>query len=395
MRVLTILSCTAALGCAAASGQAPKLPAPYQTPSASNAPRVIERPGGARLQLPEGFDIQPFAGGFERPRYMIYGPGGEILLSDAIKGGSVYALIDKNKDGRISDEEKTRLATGLDRPFGLALWKDYLYIAETTSVKRYKYDSKKLSLGAGEEVVPLKEAGSGHWTRTILFDRKGEKFYLAVGSQSNVSPGEPAIRASITRYNPDGSGREFVAEGTRNPIGLAWSPGTDTLWAAVQERDGLGDDLVPDYFTAVKPGGFYGWPYSYIGPHEEPRNKGLKPELVSRTIVPDVVLPAHAAVLDARFYTGKQFPAKYQGGAFLAYHGSWNRSQRIGYSVVFIPFQGGKPTGPPEDFLTGFMLDPAKKEVWGRPVGLLQMTDGSLLVSDDGGNQLWRIFYKK
>lgn len=395
MRVLTILSCTAALGCAAASGQAPKLPAPYQTPSASNAPRVIERPGGARLQLPEGFDIQPFAGGFERPRYMIYGPGGEILLSDAIKGGSVYALVDKNKDGRISDEEKTRLATGLDRPFGLALWKDYLYIAETTSVKRYKYDSKKLSLGAGEEVVPLKEAGSGHWTRTILFDRKGEKFYLAVGSQSNVSPGEPAIRASITRYNPDGSGREFVAEGTRNPIGLAWSPGTDTLWAAVQERDGLGDDLVPDYFTAVKPGGFYGWPYSYIGPHEEPRNKGLKPELVSRTIVPDVVLPAHAAVLDARFYTGKQFPAKYQGGAFLAYHGSWNRSQRIGYSVVFIPFQGGKPTGPPEDFLTGFMLDPAKKEVWGRPVGLLQMTDGSLLVSDDGGNQLWRIFYKK
>lgn len=395
MRVLTILSCTAALGCAAASGQAPKLPAPYQTPSASNAPRVIERPGGARLQLPEGFDIQPFAGGFERPRYMIYGPGGEILLSDAIKGGSVYALVDKNKDGRISDEEKTRLATGLDRPFGLALWKDYLYIAETTSVKRYKYDSKKLSLGAGEEVVPLKEAGSGHWTRTILFDRKGEKFYLAVGSQSNVSPGEPAIRASITRYNPDGSGREFVAEGTRNPIGLAWSPGTDTLWAAVQERDGLGDDLVPDYFTAVKPGGFYGWPYSYIGPHEEPRNKGLKPELVSRTIVPDVVLPAHAAVLDARFYTGKQFPANYQGGAFLAYHGSWNRSQRIGYSVVFIPFQGGKPTGPPEDFLTGFMLDPAKKEVWGRPVGLLQMTDGSLLVSDDGGNQLWRIFYKK
>ncbi len=395
MRVLTILSCTAALGCAAASGQAPKLPAPYQTPSASNAPRVIERPGGARLQLPAGFDIRPFAGGFERPRYMIYGPGGEILLSDAIKGGSVYALVDKNKDGRISDEEKTRLATGLDRPFGLALWKDYLYIAETTSVKRYKYDSKKLSLGAGEEVVPLKEAGSGHWTRTILFDRKGEKFYLAVGSQSNVSPGEPAIRASITRYNPDGSGREFVAEGTRNPIGLAWSPGTDTLWAAVQERDGLGDDLVPDYFTAVKPGGFYGWPYSYIGPHEEPRNKGLKPELVSRTIVPDVVLPAHAAVLDARFYTGKQFPAKYQGGAFLAYHGSWNRSQRIGYSVVFIPFQGGKPTGPPEDFLTGFMLDPAKKEVWGRPVGLLQMTDGSLLVSDDGGNQLWRIFYKK
>lgn len=395
MRVFTILSCAAALGSAAANGQAPKLPAPYHTPSASNAPRVIERPDGARLQVPAGFDIQPFASGFERPRYMIYGPSGEILLSDAVKGGSVYALADRNKDGRISDEEKTQLVTGLDRPFGLALWKDYLYIAETTSVKRYKYDSKKLSLGAGEEVVPLKEAGNGHWTRTILFDRKGEKFYLAVGSQSNVSPGEPEIRATITRYNPDGSGRELVAAGTRNPIGLAWYPGTDTLWAAVQERDGLGDDLVPDYFTAIQPGGFYGWPYSYIGPNEDPRNKGLKPELVARTIVPDVVLPAHAAVLDARFYTGKQFPAKYQGGAFLAFHGSWNRSRRLGYSVVFVPFQGGKPSGPPEDFLTGFMLDPSKKEVWGRPVGLLQMTDGSLLVSDDGGNLLWRISYKK
>lgn len=395
MRVITILSCAAALGCAAADGQAPKLPAPYHTPSASNAPRVIERPDGARLQVPAGFDIQPFASGFERPRYMIYGPSGEILLSDAVKGGSVYALVDRNRDSKISDEEKTQLATGLDRPFGLALWKDYLYIAETTSVKRYKYDSKKLALGAGEEVVPLKEAGNGHWTRTILFDRKGEKFYLAVGSQSNVSPGEPEIRASITRYNPDGSGREFVAAGTRNPIGLAWYPGTETLWAAVQERDGLGDDLVPDYFTAIKPGGFYGWPYSYIGPNEDPRNKGLKPDLVARTIVPDVVLPAHAAVLDARFYTGKQFPAKYQGGAFLAFHGSWNRARRLGYSVVFVPFQGGKPAGPPEDFLTGFMLDPSKKEVWGRPVGLLQMNDGSLLVSDDGGNLLWRISHKK
>jgi glucose/arabinose dehydrogenase len=395
MRVTTIFLSAAVLGSAVASGQTPKLPAPYHSPSASNAPRVIERPDGARLQLPAGFDIQPYAGGFERPRYMIYGPAGEVLLSDAVKGGSVYALSDRNGDGKIADDEKTKLVSGLDRPFGLAIWKDYLYIAETTSVKRYKYDPKRKSLGAGEEVVPLKEAGNGHWTRTILFDRKGEKLYLAVGSQSNVSPGEPEIRASITRYNPDGSGREFIATGTRNPIGMAWYPGTDSLWAAIQERDGLGDDLVPDYFTSIRHGGFYGWPYSYIGPNEDPRNKGLKPDLVARTIVPDVVLPAHVAVLDSRFYTGKQFPAKYQGGAFLAFHGSWNRAQRIGYSVVFVPFKEGKPAGPLEDFLTGFMLDPSKKEVWGRPVGLLQMTDGSLLVSDDGGNQLWRITYKK
>ncbi len=394
MRAYNILLSLAALG-AAASGQAPKLPAPYHTPSASNAPRVIERPNGARLQVPAGFDVQPFATGFERPRYMIYGPGGEILLSDSVKGGSVYALVDRNHDGRIGDDEKTKLVSGLDRPFGLAVWKDYLYVAETTSVKRYKYDAKKLALGPGEEVVPLKDAGNGHWTRSILFDRKGEKFYLGVGSASNVSTGEPEIRASITRYNPDGSGREFVATGTRNPIGLAWYPGTDALWAAIQERDGLGDDLVPDYFTQIRSGGFYGWPYAYIGPNEDPRNKGLKPDLVAKTIVPDVVLPAHVAVLDARFYTGKLFPANYRNGAFLAFHGSWNRAERIGYSVVFVPFKNGKPAGQSENFLTGFLLDPAKKEVWGRPVGLLELNDGSLLVSDDGGNLLWRITYKK
>lgn len=389
-----LLGYFAALGLAA-FGQQPQLPAPYHTPSASNAPKVIERPDGARLQVPAGFNVEEFASGFERPRYMIYGRAGEILLSDSPKGGSVYALADRNKDYKIDDSEKTKLITGLDRPFGLALWKDYLYIAEATAVKRYKYDSKALKLGEGELIVDLKDCATGHWTRTILFDRKGEKFYLGVGSQSNVSTGEAEHRAAITRYNPDGSGREFIATGTRNPIGLDFYPGTDTLWAAIQERDGLGDDLVPDYFTAIKQGGYYGWPYAYIGPNEEPRNKGQRPDLVAKTIVPDVVLPAHVAVLDSRFYTGSQFPARYKNGAFLALHGSWNRAQRIGYSVIFVPFSGGKPSGKPEDFLTGFMIDPSQKEVWGRPVGLLQLTDGSLLVSDDGGNKLWRITYKK
>lgn len=326
---------------------------------------------------------------------MILGLSGEILLSDSVRQGRVFALVDRNGDNRIGEDEKKEILNGLDRPFGLALWKDYLYVAETTSVKRYKYDPKKLEATQPEEIVPLKEAATGHWTRTILFDRKGEKFYLTVGSRSNVSPGEPEIRAAILRFNPDGTGREFIATGTRNPIGLAWYPGTDTLWAAVQERDGLGDDLVPDYFTAIRPGGFYGWPYAYIGPNEDPRNKGQRPDLVAKTIVPDVVLPAHVAVLDARFYMGRMFPERYRGGAFLAYHGSWNRSQRIGYSVVFIPFKNGSPAGKPEDFLTGFMLDPSKKEVWGRPVGLLELRDGSLLVSDDGGNRLWRITYSK
>ncbi len=395
MRLLSILAILAALGTPVIAADPPKLPAPYHTPSASNGPKVVQRPDGATLRVPAGFSIEEYSAGFEMPRYMIYGPSGEILLSDATKSGSVYAITDANKNGKIEDSERTKLIGELYRPFGLAIWKDYLYIAETTSVKRYKYDSKNRKLGPGEEVVSLKDADNGHWTRSILFDPKGEKFYLGVGSRSNVSPGEVEIRATISRYNADGTGREIIASGTRNPIGLALYPGTDTLWAAVQERDGLGDDLVPDYFTSIRAGGFYGWPYSYIGPNEDPRNKGLKPELVAKTIVPDVVLPAHVAVLDSRFYTGKQFPQKYQGGAFIAFHGSWNRAQRIGYSVVYIPFKDGKPAGPVEDFLTGFMTDPNSKEVWGRPVGLLQMTDGSLLVSDDGGNKLWRITYKK
>ena len=282
----------------------------------------------------------------------------------------------------------------MDRPYGLAFWKDYLYVAETTSLKRFRYDRKSMSAGPGEEVVSMKNFGAGHWTSTILFDRKGEKMYLAIGSRSNVSAGEPPMRAAINRFNPDGSGHEIHAAGTRNPIGLRWYPGADTLWAAVQERDALGDDLVPDFFTSIRQGGFYGWPFAYIGPNEDPRRKGERPDLVKKTLVPDVPLQSHVAVLDCLFYTGRQFPAEYHGGAFLAFHGSWNRAKRIGYSVAFVPFKDGKPAGPARDFLTGWVLAPDKREVWGRPVGLLQLPDGSLLVSDDGGNKTWRVAYK-
>lgn len=357
-----------------------------------NPPRVISRPDGAELRLPAGFDIAVYAEGFERPRFMLLGPSGEVLLSDSANNGSVYVLVDRDMDFKA--EIRKKLVGGLDRPYGLAFWKEYLYIAETTSLKRYKYDPKTMTVGPAEEIVPMREFGSGHWTRTVLFDRKGEKMYLAIGSRSNVSPGEPAMRAAINRFNPDGSGHEIFASGTRNPIGLRWYPGTDVLWAAVQERDGLGDDLVPDYFTRIQPGGFYGWPYAYIGPNEDPRNKGLRPDLVAKTIVPDVLLEAHVAVLDFIFYTGKQFPERYRGGAFLAFHGSWNRSRRVGYSVAFVPFRNGRPSGPVEDFLTGWMLAPERREVWGRPVGLLELPDGSLLVSEDGGNKIWRVCYK-
>jgi glucose/arabinose dehydrogenase len=367
------------------------LPAPYHTPSAANRPRVIEQPDGASLQVPQGFQVEEFAGEFERPRYMVQGPSGEVILSDSTGEGKVYVLLDKDKDFRA--EERKVLLEGLDRPYGLAFWKEYLYVGETTSVKRYKYDAEAMTVGAGEEVVAMPEFDKGHWTRTVLFDEAGEKLYVAVGSRSNVSAGEPERRAAINRFNPDGSGHEIYAAGTRNPIGLAWQPGTGTLWAAVQERDGLGDDLVPDYFTHIQEGGFYGWPYAYIGPNEDPRRAGERTDLVKKTIVPDIPLQAHLAILDSRFYTGEQFPEEYRGGAFIACHGSWNRAKRVGYSVIFVPFSGGKPTGEVKEFLTGFMIDPESTDVWGRPVGLLTLPDGSLLVSDDGGNKIWRISY--
>lgn len=397
MRRVSLLALVAAL-LTLAAGMAfqltPKdLPPPYHTPSATNRPQVIPKPEGAELKLPAGFSVETSAEGFEKPRFMLLGPSNEILLTDSADSGSVYVLVDKNRDGKI--EEKNKIIDGLFRPYGLALWKDYLYVAEPGSLKRYKYDSKAMTAATpGEEVVSLKGFEKGHWTRSVLFDRKGEKMYLTVGSGSNVDKGEDPKRAAIHRFNPDGSGHEIYASGLRNTIGFKWYPGTDILWAAVQERDGLGDDLVPDYFTSVKQGGFYGWPYAYIGANEDPRRKGDAPDLVQKTLVPDVLLGAHVAVLDAIFYTGKMFPRQYQGGAFLAQHGSWNRSQRVGYNVVFIPYKNGKPAGAPQQFLSGFMLAPDKKEVWGRPVGLLQLPDGSLLVTDDEGKKIWRVSHK-
>ena len=251
-----------------------------------------------------------------------------------------------------------------------------------------------MTLGPGEEIASLKDFKVSHWTRSLLFDAKGEKLYVGIGSGSNVDTGGDPMRAAINRYNPDGSGHELFASGTRNPIGLHWYPGTSTLWAAVQERDGLGDDLVPDYFTHIQEGAFYGWPYAYSGTHEEPRHKGENPELVAKTIAGDILLQSHTAVLDFVFYTGKQFPKQYQGGAFIAMHGSWNRSKRVGYEIAFIPFDKQKPSGPVQEFMTGWMTDPAGSEVWGRPVAILQLPDGSLLVTDDGGKKIWRISYK-
>ncbi|MCC6862484.1 MAG: PQQ-dependent sugar dehydrogenase [Bryobacterales bacterium] len=380
-----------------------RLPEPYATRSARNSPRVVPKPQEAQLRVPPGFEVRVWAEGFERPRFMLTGGGGELLLADSGGEARSAAVGSRGRRGHTgavyvfpeaNPGKRRKLIDSLDRPYGLALWKDYLYVAEPESVKRYRYDASSAQAGQGQEVIAWHGFGDGHWTRSLLFDRAGDKLYAGIGSESNVSPGEDPRRAAISRYNPDGSGHEIYAAGLRNPIGLHWYPGTDDLWAAVQERDALGDDLVPDYFTQVRQGAFYGWPFAYIGPHPDPRLKGRQPDLAARTAKPDVLLGSHVAVMDFAFYTGRQFPSEYRGGAFLALHGSWNRSKRVGYSIAFVPFRNGRPSGPPRDFLTGWMLSPDRAEVWGRPVGVVQATDGSLLVSDDGGGRIWRIAYR-
>lgn len=407
MRKTVTFVAALALAAGAALSQLPKtkreLPPPYATRSVRNQPDVVDKPANASLKLPQGFRAEVWAEGFERPRFMLAGPAGEIFLADSAEG-AIAAVGSKGKPGtggavyvfpKGRPEGRKKLLGGLDRPYGLALWKNYLYVAEPESVQRFPYDSSTMTAGKGQEVVSLKGFRHGHWTRSLLFDRQGTKLYVGVGSESNVDAGEDLRRAAINRYNPDGTGHEIYASGTRNPIGLHWYPGTDQLWAAVQERDALGDDLVPDYFTHIEQGAFYGWPFAYFGPNPDPRRKGERDDLVKKTVKPDISLGSHVAVLDFIFYTGNQFPDEYKGGAFLALHGSWNRSKRVGYSVAFIPFRDGKPAGEPRDFLTGWMLSPDDKRVWGRPVGLMQMPDGSVLLSDDGGNKIWQISYRK
>jgi glucose/arabinose dehydrogenase len=366
------------------------LPAPFHSAAVRNNAQVIPQPPGAKLQVPAGFVVEEYMSGFVRPRFMMLGPSNEILLADSGtrdgRDGIVYVL----KDGA-----KTPIIEKLDRPYGLELNGNALYVAETTSVKRYRYDPKTMRVsGPGQEIVSFAEFSSGHWTRSLLFNRDRSKLYMTVGSGSNIDLGESPMRAALHRYNPDGSGHETVATGLRNIIGLRWYPNTEDLWVAVQERDGLGDDLVPDYVTRIRENGFYGWPIAYIGPHPEPRHKDVDQSKIKSTLYPDVLLGSHVAVLDILFYTGQQFPEKYRGGMFAAFHGSWNRSERTGYKIAFIPFRDRKPTAGPEDFLTGWMLAPDKAEVWGRPVGLLQTPDGTLLVTDDGGRKIWRVSYR-
>ncbi len=366
----------------------PELPAPFHSPSAANGPKVVARPDAAKFTVPAGFSVDEYAAGLARPRFILIGPGGEVLVTESTAKGAVSILTDAGKT-------RKKLLEGLDRPYGMAWHKDWLYVGEPTSIKRYKYDAKAMTVSAGEEIIALKGFDKGHSTRSLLIDEKAGKLYVGIGSSADHVTGDPEDRAAIVRFNLDGTGREIVAGGVRNPIGLRLNPANGQLWAAVQERDFIGDDLVPDFFTSVRMAGYYGWPYAYIGAREDPRLKGQRPDLVDRTIVPDVLLPPHAAVLDFTFYTANTFPAEYRGGAFLAFHGSSNRAKRLGYSVSFVPFKNGTPSAPPRDFLSGWMLSPDEKEVWGRPVAVAQTADGNLLVSDDGGNKIWKVSYRK
>ena len=377
--------------CAAmAAQQLPRLAEPFATPSVRNAAGVIPKPDRAQLQAPSGFSISVYAEDLQQPRMMLLAPNGDLFVAQS-RPGSVVVLRDTNNDGK--PDTRSIYAQGLQGVFGMAFHDGYLYLGRTDSIVRYKYQlGDTQAKGMPEKLLDLPTGG--HSTRNLIFSRDGKKMYVAVGSQSNKSAGEDPQRAAINEYNPDGTGHRVFASGLRNPVGLALQPGTDVLWTAVNERDTLGDDLVPDYTTSVKDGGFYGWPYSYIGSHPDPEHVGKMPDLVKRAIVPDVLIPAHSASLGITFYTGTQFPQRYRNGLFIGLHGSWNRSKLAGYRVAFVPFQNGKP-GPIEDFVTGWIVDGGNPgTTWGRPVGVLVDRDGSLLVADDVGNKIWRVSYK-
>jgi glucose/arabinose dehydrogenase len=372
-------------------GDKPQLPAPFATKSAGNPPEETMPPKGFLPTVPAGFQISLFASDFKEPRWLAAAPNGDIFLADT-HGGAIYILRDPQQTG--GAHQRVTFLSGLDEPFGIVVHDDYIYVGDTNAVLRYKFDPKTSKrLGEAEKLMDLPRGG--HSTRALVFSADGKHLFVSVGSKSNVDIEKDSRRAAITICDPDGRNARLYATGLRNPVGLALEPTTGQLWASVNERDGLGDDLPPDYFTSVKDGGFYGWPYSYIGDNVDPRVNPQKPELVAKAIIPDVLLGSHRAPLQFAFYTGKQFPASYQGGAFIAEHGSWNRSTRAGYQVVFVPFKDGQPSGDPQPFLTGLVPDPTKGNVNGRPVGVAVAPDGSLLVSDDGARVVYRISVAK
>ncbi len=368
-------------------GQKPKLPTPFASKSAGNGPERAKPPAGFLPTVPEGFRVNVFATNFKHPRWLTVAPNGDIFLADN-GAGEIIVMRDPEHTGGAQVREV--FVSGQRRPFGIAFHEDYVYVGNTNEVVRFRYDPKTSKrLGEAEHLMDLPTGG--HDTRSLTFSADGKHLFVAVGSESNINTGEDPRRAAVTVCDPDGKNARRFATGLRNPVGLGLEPVTGEVWTTVNERDELGDDLPPDYFTSLKDGGFYGWPYSYIGDNVDPRVKPQKPDLVARAIIPDVLLGAHVAPLQFAFYTAKQFPESYWGGAFVAEHGSWNRAARSGYQVAFVAFKDGKPSADPVPFMTGLVPDPGGPDVLGRPVGVTVAPDGSLLVSDDGANVIYRI----
>ncbi len=372
-----------------------RLPSPDTTESASKPPSVVPIPENPVLRVPPGFTVNVFAEGLDRPRWLALTPNGDVLVTETREN---RILLLKHKDGVVVSRRPFATAeNGLNLPFGMTFVNNSFYVANTDAVLRYSFANDRIS-GRGEKITELPGQGyNQHWTRNVVASPDGQKLYVSVGSRSNADE-EPLPRASIQVMNLDGSDRQTFASGLRNPVGLDFNPATGALFATVNERDQIGDGLVPDYLTQVQSGEFYGWPYTYLTPDRlDPRHlkdgKSIRPDLAAKTRTPDVLFEAHSAALGLRFYTGNTFPEKYRNGAFVAFRGSWNRSQGTGYKIVFVPFSDGRPQGQYEDFLTGFLLDPSVPTTWGRPVGLLMLNDGSLIFTDEANNRIYRIQY--
>jgi glucose/arabinose dehydrogenase len=370
---------------------------PFSSESVEKESKVIGWPEGKTPKAPEGFKVTRFADGFQHPRCTYIAPNNDIFVVEANTKNSadrISILRDTDEDG--IPEERGIFMENLNQPYGMLILDGYFYVANTDGLYRYPYEPGQMKIEAeGEKIVNLPAGGyNNHWTRNLLAGKNGDKIYISVGSASNV--GEYGMdrevrRANILEVNPDGSGERVFAAGLRNPVGMDWNPVTGDLWTAVNERDKIGNNLVPDYITSVQEGGWYGWPYSYFGQIQDPRwAEDLHTELVEKAIVPDVSVGPHTASLGLEFYTHDHFPEKYKNGAFVGQHGSWNRAEFSGYKVLFVPFKNGKPQQP-EDFLTGFIANEEESTVYGRPVCVTTLPDGSLLVNDDDANIIWKV----
>jgi glucose/arabinose dehydrogenase len=357
-----------------------------------NDPVIVAFPADFKPKVPAGFRVSIFAKGFRRPRWLAVAPNDDVFVADSAAGEVI--VLHRSPNGGIDAREI--FADHLKLPFGIAFHDNYVYVADTDEVLRFRYDAAtSRRSGNAEHILDLPGMGyNQHWTRSLAFSPDGSKLFVSVGSRTNVSIESDPRRAAILVADPNGNNMRVYASGLRNAVGIDFNPQSGQLWATVNERDDLGEDVPSDYFTHVVDGGFYGWPYAYTGKHLDNRVT-QRPDLVSRTLEPDLPLGAHVAPLQFAFYTRQQFPSAYWHGAFIAEHGSWNRRSRSGYQVAFVPFRNGVPNGDPQPFFSGFVPDPLGKSVYGRTVGVGVSADGSLLISDDGANVIWKVWCER